>query len=1009
MKLFWCHRQARIRVDRHSTRILFLAGLLLSSALPTQAEIKVDDPDRVQVTEPCDFELIAEGSLHQNGLSLLGETIQVVGDLFKISYRFGPNCPKITVTDLPFDWTFEPPDNSSAVLQGGSPSDEDPLNPHFVPDVEGTYRVTLTYCRATCVDEPIPGQSIPPQLRSITISVVHEIVVPPASEPELPPSARVPTNFFSGSGDEACLTRDELNAVFPQWVPTEHWDGADDYVWLEGAVVKANVAGKDGEINHITHDLDFAVDPDPTFQGVANRVTVGVEWETGSFPDATRPLPGDRISPYGFHVWDCDHDDILEIHPPVVTAVQRPRPIAIPESLGLGSNIYVPGIVTDIYANKTAGEITSNRSLSGLHQPGHYDFLIVPVPGAPIENPHPLDRTGGFVFNVYLPPNPAKLMAEGGRTAAPAPLYCVVGNQPCADVQPAPGSPEPVVTPVSETDSQTGEQFTYLRVTLDLSTLEGFDYSRRITAGWVYPAPEAVADNWGLSRYKVQIDSITVIDSQDALQVDHGDWRFWVAVNNVDKVWTQILNQDVEGGGETEDFGGRPWATGPTDPERSLGSHILLFPTENPPRFSRDLSRRVFVHSSGYDDEFWDDPIGVVNDLLLQSNAVSQSPHHSLSRSEGAYTLNYQVFALGSVGPEVLTAEGSALSQRFTLRPSETGLCTPVGPLCLLLPAFNKLSDPWHPADVRLSPGDPPLVWSDQRLFRPQAFEWHTELTMEELRANIETVRELYPERAEGYVAELRDEFDLVQATLLESDYRRALLPLEIATPPDLWVKHLGAPTATVQGGQCLSDTSASARVQLLVEDLETPAGDLAVTATSSNPELIPDGNLALEGSGAARTLTFSAIPKKSGSATISVTVSDGSDSAMLQVAVQVGTTVTDALTGGAGADVLFGLAGKNTLHGEGGNDLLCGGNAPDALDGGGGNDVLQGGRGNDSLAGGDGDDTLLGENGDDSLVGQNGTDALTGGSGADAFSGGPGPDTNNDFNSAQGDTQDGT
>lgn len=997
---------------------LLVTGLVVLPAVWAHAEIKVDDPEWIAVTDPCDFDLIDEGSLHQNGLALIGETIQIVGDLFKISYRYGPNCPKITVTDLPFDWTFQPPGGSAAVLQGGSPTDADPLNPYFVPDLVGDYEVALTYCRQTCIDEPIPGESIPLQYRSITIHVRDSIVVPPESEPELPPSARQPTPFFSGSGDGPCLTRDEsvpgtsleLNAVFPQWVTTEHWDGADDYAWLEGAVVKAGVAGVDGEVNHITHDVDFAVDPDPTFQGVANHVTMGVEWETRSFPDAMRPLPGDRVSTYGFHIYDCDHDDDTEIHPPVVTAVQRPRPIAIPESLGFGSNVYVPGIITDIYANKTAGEITSNCSLSGLHQPGHYGALPFfpfygPIPGACIENPHPLDRSGGFVFNIYLPPNPAKLMAEGGRSAAPAPLYCVVGDVPCEDVQP-PGSPEPVVTVETETDPDTEEQFKYLQVTLDLSSLQSFDYSRRITAGWVYPAPDAVADNWGLSRYQVQIDSLTVHDSGDALEVDAGDWRFWVAINNTDQVWTQMFNGDVADG--TEDFGGRPWATESSDSGRSLGSHLLLFPAENPPRFSRDLSRRVYVHSSGYDDEFWDDPLGVVADLRLPTSAVAQSPHSSLS-SQGAYALNYQVFGLGSVGPEGLTDAGFALSEQFTLRPSETGLCTPVGSLCVLLPAFDKLSEPWHPADIRLSPGDPPLVWSEQKVFTPQRFEWHTELTMEELRANIDKVRELYPEWAEGFVAELREEFDLVHGTPLEGDYGRALPPLEIAIPPDLWLEHFGdldptppntPPAVAVQGGQCLSDTSASAVVQLKVTDTQSPSEELVVTATSSNQALIPDSRLALGGSGADRSLTFSAVPKQSGSATITITASDGVDSTTLDIGVQVGTARTDVLTGTGGSDVLFGLAGKNTLIGGDGNDLLCGGNAPDRLDGGAGNDVLQGGRGNDVLVGGDGDDSLFGQNGDDSL---------TGAGGADSFSGGPGLDTNTDFDSTEGDTKDGT
>ena len=58
--------------------------------------------------------------------------------------------------------------------------------------------------------------------------------------------------------------------------------------------------------------------------------------------------------------------------------------------------------------------------------------------------------------------------------------------------------------------------------------------------------------------------------------------------------------------------------------------------------------------------------------------------------------------------------------------------------------------------------------------------------------------------------------------------------------------------------------------------DAEIPAGDLTVTATSSNADLVPDGNLILGGSGADRTITATPLPDSSGSATITLTVSDG-------------------------------------------------------------------------------------------------------------------------------------
>jgi hypothetical protein len=66
------------------------------------------------------------------------------------------------------------------------------------------------------------------------------------------------------------------------------------------------------------------------------------------------------------------------------------------------------------------------------------------------------------------------------------------------------------------------------------------------------------------------------------------------------------------------------------------------------------------------------------------------------------------------------------------------------------------------------------------------------------------------------------------------------------------------------------------APITFTVGDTESPAGSLTVTATSSNPTLIPDGNIVPGGSGADRTLTITPAPQQIGNAVINVTVSDG-------------------------------------------------------------------------------------------------------------------------------------
>jgi VCBS repeat-containing protein len=189
------------------------------------------------------------------------------------------------------------------------------------------------------------------------------------------------------------------------------------------------------------------------------------------------------------------------------------------------------------------------------------------------------------------------------------------------------------------------------------------------------------------------------------------------------------------------------------------------------------------------------------------------------------------------------------------------------------------------------------------------------------------------------------------------------------------------APTVTVAAGGTCGRDDHSGTINLTVADVESPAG-LTLSATSSNPLLVPTGNVAFAGSGAARTMTVSAVDGRSGTATLTVTVSDGQDSGLVEVTVKVGGGGKDTLIGTAGADLLLAQSNNDTLTGEGGNDLLCG----------------------DS-----GGDTLSGGGGDDSLGGGSGTDRLTGGSGADRFSGGSGTDTTTDFAAAEGDTSDGT
>ncbi len=83
-----------------------------------------------------------------------------------------------------------------------------------------------------------------------------------------------------------------------------------------------------------------------------------------------------------------------------------------------------------------------------------------------------------------------------------------------------------------------------------------------------------------------------------------------------------------------------------------------------------------------------------------------------------------------------------------------------------------------------------------------------------------------------------------------------------------------------------------------------------------------------------------------------------------LGIALQIGTTDNQSLSGKDKQDYLFGLAGNDTLTGAAGNDYVDGGSGNDGLYGGAGNDTLIGGAGNDILSGDAGNDVYYFERG---------------------------------------------
>ena len=84
------------------------------------------------------------------------------------------------------------------------------------------------------------------------------------------------------------------------------------------------------------------------------------------------------------------------------------------------------------------------------------------------------------------------------------------------------------------------------------------------------------------------------------------------------------------------------------------------------------------------------------------------------------------------------------------------------------------------------------------------------------------------------------------------------------------------APTISNINNITTNEDTATSAIQFIISDPETAAGSLTLSGASSNTTLIPNANIVFGGSGASRTVTVTPASNQSGTATITVTVSDG-------------------------------------------------------------------------------------------------------------------------------------
>ncbi|HXT41840.1 MAG TPA: Ig-like domain-containing protein [Candidatus Angelobacter sp.] len=83
-------------------------------------------------------------------------------------------------------------------------------------------------------------------------------------------------------------------------------------------------------------------------------------------------------------------------------------------------------------------------------------------------------------------------------------------------------------------------------------------------------------------------------------------------------------------------------------------------------------------------------------------------------------------------------------------------------------------------------------------------------------------------------------------------------------------------PTISDIPDQMMAKNSTTDPIAFTVSDVDNDPDGLAVSGSSSDQTLVPDGNISFGGSGANRTITVTPLAKQSGTVTITVTVSDG-------------------------------------------------------------------------------------------------------------------------------------
>lgn len=96
------------------------------------------------------------------------------------------------------------------------------------------------------------------------------------------------------------------------------------------------------------------------------------------------------------------------------------------------------------------------------------------------------------------------------------------------------------------------------------------------------------------------------------------------------------------------------------------------------------------------------------------------------------------------------------------------------------------------------------MAWNKFPVFEPQEAEelGLTGISASELKNSLAKARDVDPQGVEQFLVELREEFDAVRGTKMESEFAKSLPMLKASIPADLWARHFGDIDPSNGGGR---------------------------------------------------------------------------------------------------------------------------------------------------------------------------------------------------------------